>query len=179
MHTYNRICKGISCIPLKSAISSWRLQLLFCNLCPFYSLWTTYLGFPKLCSSGSAPLWMFLPLNILSEYWIEHVTFRLFYVMFGFSIRIFYRRVPDFATDCPCGVWCRGLTTCLLYVGPLFGNGIGFCKCDIMENNFFIVFSYVSHISYCLTIWYFIFIYLILVQIVNIFYIVLWYSPFR
>ena len=26
--------------------------------------------------------------------------------------------VPGFATDCPCGVWCRGLTTCLLYVGP-------------------------------------------------------------
>ena len=23
---------------------------------------------------------------------------------------------------CPCGVWCRGLTTCPLYVGPLFGN---------------------------------------------------------
>ena len=29
---------------------------------------------------------------------------------------------PGFATDCPCGVWCRGLTTCLLYVVPLFGN---------------------------------------------------------
>ena len=26
--------------------------------------------------------------------------------------RIFYRGVPGFATDCPCGVWCRGLTTC-------------------------------------------------------------------
>ena len=35
--------------------------------------------------------------------------------------RIFYRGVSGFATDCPCGVWCRGLTTCLLYVGPLFG----------------------------------------------------------
>ena len=30
--------------------------------------------------------------------------------------------VPGFATDCPCSVWCRGLTTCPLYVGPLFGN---------------------------------------------------------
>ena len=28
--------------------------------------------------------------------------------------------IPGFATYCPCGVsWCRGLTTCLLYVGPL------------------------------------------------------------
>ena len=27
-----------------------------------------------------------------------------------------------FATDCPGGVWCRGLTTCPLSVGPLFGN---------------------------------------------------------
>ena len=35
-----------------------------------------------------------------------------------FPSRIFCRRVPGFATDCPCGVWCRGLTTCLLYVGP-------------------------------------------------------------
>ena len=28
----------------------------------------------------------------------------------------------EYATDCPCGVWCRGLTTCLLHVGPPFGN---------------------------------------------------------
>ena len=26
------------------------------------------------------------------------------------------------STDCPSGAWCRGSTTCLLYVGPLFGN---------------------------------------------------------
>ena len=66
--------------------------------------------------------WMFPPLDILLEYWIEHVTIGLLYVMFTFPIRIFYRVVPGFVTDCPCGVWCRGLTTCLLYVSPLFGN---------------------------------------------------------
>ena len=33
-----------------------------------------------------------------------------------------YRGVPGCATDCPCGVWCRGLTICLLYVGQIFGN---------------------------------------------------------
>ena len=53
---------------------------------------------------------------------IEHVSFGLLYVMFTFPTTIFYRGVPGFATDCPCGVWCRGLTTCPLYVGPLFGN---------------------------------------------------------
>ena len=38
----------------------------------------------------------------------------LLYVMFTFPTRIVYRGVPDFATDCPCGVWCRGSTTCML-----------------------------------------------------------------
>ena len=33
---------------------------------------------------------------------------------------IFCRLVSGFATDCPCGVCCRGLTTWLLYVGPHF-----------------------------------------------------------
>ena len=66
--------------------------------------------------------WMFTPLHILLENWIEHVTFRLLYVMFIFPTRIIYRGVTGFATDCPCGIWCHGLTTCLLYVGLLFGN---------------------------------------------------------
>ena len=64
------------------------------------------------------PPWMFLPLDIPSEYRPEHVTFGLLCVTFKFPSRLFCRRVPGFATDCPCGVWCRGLTTCLLYVGP-------------------------------------------------------------
>ena len=64
------------------------------------------------------PPWMFLPLDIPSEYRPEHVTFGLLCVIFKFPSRIFCRRVPGFATDCPCGVWCRGLTTYLLYVGP-------------------------------------------------------------
>ena len=29
---------------------------------------------------------------------------------------------PGFAIDCPCGVWCRVSTTCLMYVGPHSGN---------------------------------------------------------
>ena len=47
-------------------------------------------------------------------------NFRLLFVMCRISTRIFYRIVVGFATDCPCGVWCRGLATCLLYVGQLF-----------------------------------------------------------
>ena len=66
--------------------------------------------------------WMFPPLDLLLEYWIGHVTFGLLSVKFTFPTRIFYKGVPGFATDCPCGVWCRGSTTCFLYVSPLFGN---------------------------------------------------------
>ena len=52
--------------------------------------------------------------------WTGHL--RTPYVMFKFPTRIFYGGVPGFAIGCPYGVWCRGLTTWLLYVGPLFGN---------------------------------------------------------
>ena len=38
------------------------------------------------------------------------------------ELMIFTNEVDTFATYCHCGVWCRGLTPCLLYVGPLFGN---------------------------------------------------------
>ena len=41
--------------------------------------------------------------------------------MFTLPTGIFYMGVSGFATDCPCGIWCRGLTTYHLYVGPLFG----------------------------------------------------------
>ena len=50
---------------------------------------------------------MFLPLDILFEYRIEHLTFGRLHVMFRFSNRIFYRGVPRFVTNCSCGVWCR------------------------------------------------------------------------
>ena len=41
-----------------------------------------------------------------------------FLSLFTFSTKIYYRGVSGFATDCPCGVWCHGLTTSLLYVSP-------------------------------------------------------------
>ena len=69
-----------------------------------------------------SPPRIFLPLDLRSEYRIRHGPIGPFYVTSRYSSRIFYRGVSGFATDCPCGVWCRGLTTCLLYVGPLFEN---------------------------------------------------------
>ena len=66
------------------------------------------------------PPWVFSPLDLPFQYWIDQVTFGLLHVMFRFSARIFYRVVPGFATDCPCDVWCRGWTTCLLYAGPFW-----------------------------------------------------------
>ena len=96
------------------------------------------------------PPWMFLPLDIPSEYRPEHVTFGLLCVIFKFPSRIFCRRVPGFATDCPCGVWCRGLTTCLLYVGSTFGilvwNDSGYVNLTQWWY-FFIIFEYILHIS--------------------------------
>ena len=69
----------------------------------------------------------------------------------SYSTWIFCRGVSGFATDCPCGVWCRGLTTCLLHVGPPFGNRIfkkqlG-CRFDIMDNkSYFLCFDICNHI---------------------------------
>ena len=57
--------------------------------------------------------------GFFSEYWNEHVAIKLLYTKFVFSDKVFYRGVPGFATDCPCGVCWRGLTTFLLFVRPL------------------------------------------------------------
>ena len=61
--------------------------------------------------------------------WTNHLLTQLFseyaknqVIWSTFPTKMFYGGVPDFATDCPCGVWCRVLTTCLLYVGPRFEN---------------------------------------------------------
>ena len=56
------------------------------------------------------------------EYRIQHGSIGPLYVTSSYSTWIFCRGVSGFATDCPCNVWCRGLTTCLLHVGPPFGN---------------------------------------------------------
>ena len=65
---------------------------------------------------------MFPSLDLPSEYRIQHGAIGLLYVTSSYSIWIFCKGVSGFATDCPCDVWCRGLTICLLHVGPPFGN---------------------------------------------------------
>ena len=85
-----------------------------------------------LCSRPKALCWyifyspspprMFLSLDLLSDYRIQHGAIGPLYVTSNYSTWIFCRGVAGFATDCPCDVWCRGLTTCLLHVGPPFGN---------------------------------------------------------
>ena len=59
---------------------------------------------------------------ILAEYRIQHGAIGSLYVTSNCSIWIFCRGVSGFATDCPCGVWCLGLTTCPLHVGQPLGN---------------------------------------------------------
>ena len=63
-------------------------------------------------------------LDLLWEYRIQHGANGPLYVTSSYSTWIFCRGVSGFATDCPCGVWCRGLTTRLLHIGPPFGNRI-------------------------------------------------------
>ena len=71
-----------------------------------------------------SPPRMFLSLDLIWEYRIQHSANGPLYVTSSYSTWIFCRGVSGFATDCPCGVWCRGLTTCLLHVGPPSGNRI-------------------------------------------------------
>ena len=73
---------------------------------------------------NTSPPRMFLSLDLLWEYRIQQGANGPLYVTSSYSTWIFCRGVSGFATDCPCGVWCRGLTTCLLHVGPPFGNRI-------------------------------------------------------
>ena len=76
----------------------------------------------KMVFYNTSPPRMFLSLDLLWEYRIQHGANGPLYVTSSYSTWIFCRGVSCFATDCPCGVWCRGLTTCLLHVGPPFGN---------------------------------------------------------
>ena len=76
-----------------------------------------------LVSYNPSPPRIFLSLDLLSEYRIPHGAIGPLYVTSSYSTWILCRGVSGFATDCPCDVWCRGLTTCLLHVGPPFVNG--------------------------------------------------------
>ena len=69
-----------------------------------------------------SPPRMFRSLDLLSEYRIQHGAIGPLYVTSSYSTWIFCRGVSGFATDCPCNVWCHGLTSSLMHVGPPFVN---------------------------------------------------------
>ena len=99
-----------------------------CNYCNYYryvyghdySFWPAHLGLRKICRFDSVTT----HLPGCSSHW----TFVLNIGLNTLSSDSFVscldslQGVSGFATDCPCGFWCRGLTICLLWVGPLFGN---------------------------------------------------------
>ena len=93
-----------------------------------------------------APTWMFLLLDILFEYRVEHAIFGLLYVMFKFSTRIFYMGIPGIANDCLCWCWFPWINHLLLVCWSIFWKSSlkwkWVCKCGIM-GNCFIVFNYV------------------------------------
>ena len=95
-------------------------QFLFCNWSP--------------------PSWCFSPLDLRLEYWIEHITIGRLYINFIFSTRIFYSAGAAFAADCSRGVWCRWLTTCLLYVIPLFGSLFWNHSCSVTSKQWKMLF---------------------------------------
>ena len=79
------------------------------------------------------------------------------YVTSSYSTWIFCRGVSGFATDCPCGVWCRELTTCLLYVCPFFWNGLKQkleCRFDIINYKSSLLLHFDICNCVCLNSWY-------------------------
>ena len=106
----------VSCSLIKK--SHTRMLVTF-GICFKQHFDTRYLVF-----YNTSPPRMFLSLDLLWEYRIQHSANGPLYVTSSYSTWIFCRGVSGFATDCPCGVWCRGFTTCLLHVDPPFGNRI-------------------------------------------------------
>ena len=100
----------------KNLIQGWLWHWVF--------VWNNILILGIWCSTIPHLPGCFLSLDLLWEYWIQHGANRPLYVTSSCSTWIFCRGVSGFATDCLCGVWRRGLTTCLLHVGPPFGNRI-------------------------------------------------------
>ena len=94
---------------------------------------------------NTSPPRMFLSLDLLWECRIQHSANRPLYVTSSYSTWIFWRGVSDFATDCPCGVWCRGFN----HLPPAcwstfwksnFKEQLG-CRFDIMDSeSYFFVF---------------------------------------
>ena len=117
------------CISFTNRLLSHYSTMMFATIIGIfvhgYLFWPTHLGFLKLVSFGSATT--HLPGCVCTwtfSDWILDWTclFRILLYHVWFFTRVFYRRGQGFATDCPCGVWCHGLSTCFLYFCPLVEN---------------------------------------------------------
>ena len=94
----------------------------------------------------TSPPRMFLSLDLLWEYRIQYGANGPLYVTSSYSTWILCRGVSGFATDCSCGVWCRGLAklppACWsTFWKSNFKQQLG-CRFDIMDNE-----------SYCFVLW--------------------------
>ena len=123
IHWLNDECHFVFSLVYQLCLALWsqpntRMLVTLC-ICLKQYFDTRYLVF-----YNTSPPRMFLSLDLLWEYRIQHGANGPLYVTSCYSTWIFCRGVSGFATDCPCDVWCRGLTTCLLHVGPPFGNRI-------------------------------------------------------
>ena len=116
-------------------------MLVILDICTKQHFDTRYLVF-----YNPLPPRMFLSLDLLSEYRIQHGTIGPLYFTSSHSTLTFYRRVSGFSTDCPCDVWCRGITTCLLHVGPPFGN-------RLLNKSWVVGLSYWIMYHFCFVFW--------------------------
>ena len=66
---------------------NWRYIFILINLLSFRRMLSEYNSNNVIIVICATP-WVFSPLNILLEYWIEHVTFGLLYVVFTFPTGI-------------------------------------------------------------------------------------------
>ena len=111
-------------IVLTARSRQWRSRQWRRRQCCMEYVYKQYFDTRYLVFYNTSPPRMFLSLDLLWEYRIQHGANGPLYVTSSYSTWIFCRGVSGFATDCPCGIWCRGLTICLLHVGPPFGNRI-------------------------------------------------------
>ena len=92
----------------------------------------------------SSSLGCFRPRTLFSNNGLNNTEWAPFLSGLHTKHMIIYRVFPGFATCPPCGVWCRGWTTCLMYDGTLSGVWISkiklVCNFGIVGGILFILF---------------------------------------
>ena len=114
VHVYVRVC-GMDVQLFSTTITGMFISMFIPFAPRFQAFWneTTWFWFCD-CSPRDVSV------ARLSGLFDEHITIELRYIKLVFSTTIYYKRLPGFATDCPCGVWPHGLTARLMYICSLF-----------------------------------------------------------